>query len=340
MPAQPGSPSKPAVSIVMAVRNEARSLPGVLQGIAQQTFADYELLVYDGHSNDGTREIVEEAGRKDGRVQIFDNPFRFKSQGLNQGIQRARADVIVIADGHAVPALDFLEQNLRALCESGAGCVGGLAIPQGHTWAQECFAAILSSWFGTGGARFRASGLAGKVDTVPYGAYRRSVFPGVGGFREDLVRNMDIEFNARLRRSGVSIYFSPRIRTYYQVRPTVGSFLGQAFTNGAWNIRTTAYIPGSLSWRHFIPLIFLVSLLVALWIAILWPFGWWLLAAIGVLYLVPDIFFSSRDARRRRNPSLLLGLPFLYGMFHLSYGLGSLVSLVTVPTWYRFKRGP
>jgi len=324
----------PRVSIILAVRNEERSLPMVLKSLLEQTFSDFELIACDGQSSDGTRKILEEAAKGDSRLRVLDNPYRFKSHGLNEGIRQAKGDVLVIVDGHAAPAPDFLLRNLEALAKTGADGVGGLVIPLGRTFLQRCFTAVLSSWFGSGGARFRSSHQAGVVDTVPYGAYPKSVFQRVGFFQEDLVRNMDIEFNARLRRAGGHLYFDPAIQTNYQVRLNLSSFLSQAYGNGAWNIKTTYLVPGSLSWRHFIPLAFVFALLVATILSILLPpWGWLGLFIVLIPYALLDLFFSAQDSRKL---GAIFTLPVLFGiypLFHFSYGWGSLVSLLTFPLW-------
>ncbi len=330
----------PLISIILAVRNEARSLPMVLNNLLGQTYDDFELIACDGHSSDDTRRILEEAAARDSRVRVLDNPYRFKSHGLNEGIRQAKGNVLVIVDGHAAPAPDFLQRNLEALAKTGADGVGGLVIPCGRSFLQRCFTAVLSSWFGSGGARFRSSHQGGAVDTVPYGAYPKSVFQRVGVFREDLVRNMDIEFNARLRRAGGCLYFDPTIQTSYQVRPNLPSFLFQAYGNGAWNIRTTYLVPGSLSWRHFIPLGFVTAILMATLLSIfLPPWGWLSLLVVLLPYILLDLYFSAHDSRRLGEIATLPALFGIYPLFHFSYGWGSLVSLLTFPFWRKTING-
>ena len=323
------------VSLVMAVRNEAKTLFKVLHSVQKQSYGNFELIVCDGQSNDGTAAIVADFCYADPRIHLKVNDQRRTSHGLNMGIDAARGSIIVILSGHSELDPDFLRESVAALDETAADCVGGIVIPCGKSFIRVCFSRILSSWFGTGGARFRYSVQPGYVDTVAYGAYRRAVFQQLSGFREDLIRNMDIEFNSRLKKGGGKIYFSPKIRSYYQVRPSLKSFLGQAFGNGAWNVKTIYLVPHSLTWRHFIPFCFTAAFFVSTALTFLLPLGWIVFVAVLFPYSILDVWSSYKGARLERKLIFALVLPWLYFLFHLSYGLGSLFSLLTFPWWCR-----
>ena len=335
---EPPQSTKPKISLIMAVRNEAKTIAGVLHSLQKQSFTDFELIVSDGRSEDGTAAILADFCRTDPRIHWMENNRCYTSHGLNMGIRAAQGNIIIILSGHAIPAQDFLQESIAALDQTTADCVGGVVIPCGQSFFQVCFSRILSSWFGTGGARFRYSVKSGNVDTVAYGAYRRMVFERIGGFRENLLRNMDIEFNSRLINMGGKVFFSPRIKTYYQVRPTLKSFLGQAFENGAWNIKTTYLVPHSLTWRHFIPLCFTAALFVSAALTILFQLGWISFVSVLFPYSILDMWSSYKGAKLERKLTYAFVLPGLYFLFHLSYGLGSLFSVLAFPWWCRKLR--
>jgi len=100
----------PFVTVIMPVRNEAayieRSLGAVL---AQDYPADrLEVLVVDGLSTDGTRDIVGRMAQPP-RVRLLDNPAGIVPPGLNIGIRQARGEIVVVCDvqgriGYASPA--------------------------------------------------------------------------------------------------------------------------------------------------------------------------------------------------------------------------------------------
>src|SRR3954453_17337226 len=89
----------PAVSVVMSVRNVARYAAQAIESVLAQTFTDYEFLIIDDGSKDGTGKILKEYARKDTRIRILTGPERGLSMALNLGIAEARAPLLARMDG-------------------------------------------------------------------------------------------------------------------------------------------------------------------------------------------------------------------------------------------------
>ena len=105
-----------------------------------------------------------------------------------------------------------------------------------------------------------------------------------------LVRNQDIELNKRILRGGGKIYILPDTYCTYLARETWKALSKNNYGNGKWNILTVYYTKmfSSLSIRHFIPLIFLLSLIVPLLLGMLWwPFA--LVSAASLLACVTPV---------------------------------------------------
>src|SRR4051794_35146555 len=99
----------PLVSVVIPVRNEAGFIADLIGAILSQDYPSdrLELIVADGRSTDGTREILASLQAEQPRLIVVDNPGCIVSTGLNLAVVRARGDVIVRIDGHALIAPDF-----------------------------------------------------------------------------------------------------------------------------------------------------------------------------------------------------------------------------------------
>jgi GT2 family glycosyltransferase len=61
-----------------------------------------EILVADGMSGDGTREVIAEYARRDPRVKMLDNPKRILASAWNAGIRAARGEIIMALNAHTV----------------------------------------------------------------------------------------------------------------------------------------------------------------------------------------------------------------------------------------------
>ena len=175
------------------------------------------------------------------------------------------------------------------------------------------------------------------MDTVPFGAFRREVFERYGLYDERLTRNQDNEMNYRIRRGGGKILMSHDIKLAYYCRDTLGGILKMGFENGKWNLITLFLCPGAMSLRHFIPFLFVLSLIALPLLGLLTPWFWRLLAAEGALYLLLDLLFSAKLSAKSRAsyfPLLLL----LFVLFHISYGLGSFAGIAVALTWIGKRR--
>lgn len=320
----------PTVSIVVPVRNEEDYIVTCLEALVAQDYpGTMEILVVDGFSTDSTKEVAGRVLESQSKVawRILDNPAQFTPAGLNRGIKAASGEVILRMDGHCVAAEDYVTKCVGALRATGAACVGGHMRARGKSLSARAVAASHRHPFGLGGGKFHDPKCEGLVDTVYLGCWLRNVLYEVGLFDESLRRNQDIELNARLRRRGGQVYLSPEIKSTYFCRASLVQLAKQNFANGEWNIYTALRSPKSLSLRHFVPLIFVLVLLMLG--ALSFGLAWARISLLGVLgvYAATSLV-ASISCGRRYGGAIGLLMPLVFAVLHFSYGLGSLAGLV------------
>lgn len=219
--------------------------------------------------NDNTAEMRQGSGMASingtngDRIRVLENPKRVVSAGLNIGFRAARGDIIIRMDAHAEYGRDYITQCLAALEKSGAANVGGpaLALPGGEGPLAQAIALAHYSPFGLGGGQFREPGAEGFVETVWPGCFRREVFDKAGYIDERRTRTEDLEFNTRLRAAGYKIYITPLIKAYYYCRTTLGETWRQRWADGVEITRFLPDNPSAPRLRHFIPLLFVTTIL-------------------------------------------------------------------------------
>lgn len=328
------------VSIVIPMRNEERFVERCLDSILQQIGErdDIEILCIDGDSSDRTRELVQQYVNRDPRVQLLHNPQRIVPTALNLSLRTARGRFVMRLDCHAEYAPDYVEATLAALERTGADIIGGYMTtrPASDTAAGRAIAAATSSRFGVGGSAFRTGGEEQEVDALPFGTFRREVFDRFGEFDERLVRNQDIEFYSRVRIGGGKVMLSPKIRLTYFTRSTFAGLRQQAFNNGMWNPYTVYITGGGLRLRHFVPLAFVLSVVVLSVLGFFWRPAWWLLGVELALYFALALAGAVSIARRVGTSTLLTLAAFV--QLHIWYGLGSLWGVLTAPFRFGLKR--
>ena len=90
--------NRPAISIVLPAWNAERTIGRAVESIRQQTWEDWELLVIDDGSTDGTREIVTALAQRDARIHLLARPHAGIVSALNTGMAGAEGQWIARMD--------------------------------------------------------------------------------------------------------------------------------------------------------------------------------------------------------------------------------------------------
>lgn len=321
------------VAVIIPTLNEEKFIARCLDSVIEQSypFRDMDVMVVDGGSNDRTREIVEEYGRKYINIRFIHNPGRIQSIAFNIGVENSDAPYIVRLDAHALYKPYYIEGCIKGLeGDSKRGNVGGQwdIQPQNDSLWAITNAILNYSKFGIGGASYRIGAKAGDVDTVPFGSFPRTMIEKIGGMRDDLPRGEDNEFNSRIKRAGYSIFFDPAIECIYYARPTLKASCRQMYANGE-SIGHLFYVDrDSIGLRHMIPLIFVVGIIGGTILSLVFfPFVYLLLAGL-CLYFLCD-FVASLLAAKEHGWKFLLPLFVMFFCVHFSYGWGTIVGFFT-----------
>ena len=111
------------ISIISPCRNERDYIAAFVESLlAQELPADCELevLIADGMSDDGTREILDAFSKRHPSLKVVSNPDRIVSPGLNAAIRASTGDVIVRMDAHTTYAPDYVRRCVETLERTGA----------------------------------------------------------------------------------------------------------------------------------------------------------------------------------------------------------------------------
>jgi len=316
------------VSIIIPCRNEEKYIAKCLNSIVRQDYLllcqgfggqakdNLEVLVVDGMSEDRTREILGEYIGKYPFIRILDNPRKFTNFAWNIGVKKARGEIVILMGAHAGYKKDYISKCVKYLKEYNADNVGGAmkTLPSKNTLWAKAIAFCLSSFFGAGGSWFRTGAKKPRwVDTVFGGCYKREVFNRIGLFNENLLRSEDMEFNLRLKKAGGKILLVPDIVSYYYPKSNLKDFFRHNFEDGIWAILPLKFVKTPLKLRHYIPLIFVLTLPLSVW-----P------------YIPISSFFSLKIAIREKDIKLFFVMPLVFFSRHFAYGLGSIWGLIKI----------
>jgi glycosyltransferase involved in cell wall biosynthesis len=355
----------PLVSVIIPCRNEATFIAGCLDSILRNGYPldRLEVLVVDGMSEDGTREVLDRYAVQHPCIRIIENPRKVTPNALNLGLRQVQGACVLRVDAHAGLAPDYIRGCVDALAQYGADVAGGImkATPTVATVVGRAIVAAVSHPFGVGNSYFRIHSTDPKwVDTVFCACYRRDVFDRMqvavdrrsaaasqvaatadceGPFNVQLARGQDMDFNLRLKRIGGRILLVPSIGSFYYARSDIKSFWSQSWKNGLWAVLPFAYSEGTpISMRHLVPLGF-VSIVLGTWTLglVLTP-SLWTCGAIIAAYGAINIAASVHAAWRARSLAMTFIMPIIFFTLHTGYGLGSLWGLAMLASRHRLWR--
>ncbi|MGM9748298.1 MAG: glycosyltransferase family 2 protein [Candidatus Cryptobacteroides sp.] len=320
------------LSVIVPIYNEEKYIAKCIESILEQDYPkdDLEVILVDGMSKDRTREIVSIYTAKYPFIRLIDNPDRIAPCAMNRGIKEAKGDVIMRLDAHATYENNYFSSLVNGLKKYDADNIGSVCITDVLNKTPKTLAIreVLSNRFGVGNSTFR-TGINGvqEVETVPFGCWRREVFDKYGFYDVRLVRNQDIELNKRIIRGGGKIVIIPDTFCTYLARETFKALAKNNYGNGKWNILTVYYTKEmrSLSIRHFVPLTFVLSVIVPSLVGIFWHPAFCVSALAISAYLLALGAISTKLV-------ITKGLNFFYLLasfivLHISYGWGSLVAI-------------
>lgn len=203
----------PRFSIVIPCFNAAATLGDTLASLVAQSFGDWEALVVDDGSTDGSLALALAAAARDPRIRIFGNPGKGPSAARNVALTEARGAVLAFCDADDLWAPEKLARMETVLADETVHAV---------------FARI--AFFDARGSRTVSTVPAGDltvpallgenpVCTLSNLVVRRDVFASTGGFDATLVHNEDLEFLIRLVGSGHRVTGLPETLVHYRTSP-------------------------------------------------------------------------------------------------------------------------
>lgn len=315
----------PMLSVIIPCRNEYRHIETCVRSILAQKRPSrgMEIIVADGLSDDGTREILQRLTKEYPELRMVDNPRRVTPCAMNAGIREARGEYVAILGAHCKYATDYLWTCVELLDEHPeVACAGGPIHSEGRSLFGQAVAAAMSHPVGIGNARHRHPNYEGYAEGACYPVFRKEVFGQIGLYDEMLVRNQDDELNYRLTKQGGKVFLSPRARSTYFVRETISSLFRQYFEYGYWRVAVIKKHRMPASWRHLVPVIFLIGLIVSFTLALIVPEGWRLLMLSGPCVYALILCGVGLHLSRRAGWKVGLLFPVAAATLHIAYAIG------------------
>lgn len=298
-------------SVIVPAYDSRGTIASCLEALLHQSVPpdEYEIIVVDDGSSDGTGEIVR---RYD--VTYLPQPYRGPAAARNLGVAQAAGDIVLFTDADCVPAADWIEKMSLPFDDDEIVGVKGTY----QTRQRELMARFVQLEYEDKYERMRKTRFVDFVDTYSAG-YRRDVLLANDGFDTGFpgASVEDQELSFRLSKRGYKMVFQPEAIVYHRHAADLTSYVRKKFRIGYWKVRVHARHPQKIVRDSHTPQVLKVQVvLMPILIAILllsiggmlpWgAFG----AALAVLGLTALPFCVKAAARDRAvgivSPLLLL----------------------------------
>jgi len=318
--------------VVVPAYNAAETLPSCLAALANQTCpaSDYELIVVDDGSTDGTADIARAAG-----VQVITQSNAGPAAARNRGAAAARGELLLFTDSDCAPTPGWIAALIAAFADPRvAGAKGAYLTHQRGIVPRFTQLEYQERYDRMAGAE-----TIDFIDTYS-AAYRRDIFLANRGFDTVFPIAEDQEFSFRLAEKGYRLAFVSEAQVYHRHNPTVRAYVRRKFLIGYWKALLARWHPGRMIKDSHTPQTLklqmglaaallgglLVGASVSLLMGHLWSLGFAVVAISALAFLASTgPFLVKVWARDRRVLAPALGLLWVRA---LALGCGFALGLV------------
>ncbi len=259
------------VSIVVPAYNEEKVIVATINSLLATNYPDFDIIVVDDGSHDGTYRLLADNFSANRRVRIFSIPNGGKSAALNFGIARTDAEIIITLDADTLFTPETVGKLARHFINPRVGAVAGNAKVGNRVNLLTRWQAL--EYITSQNLDRRAFDIMNAITVVPgaVGAWKRAAIGEAGGF-SNLTLAEDTDLTFAIIRNGYKVRYEDEALAFTEAPDTVRNFIKQRFRwmygsfQAVWKHRDTWFrpryralglwsIPNVLVFQVFFPLI-------------------------------------------------------------------------------------
>jgi len=325
---------EPTVSVIVPVLNAELTIKNLLDSLVKVDYdkGKLEVILVDGGSIDGTREIIGMYP-----VKLVLESRRGLNVARNTGLRNSRGEIVLFTDSDCVVPEDWVRKMVSNFEDAKVGCAGGNVSRYEETflsrYSDESVMPVLRIF-----KKREVLDNVGLPLRYPAGcnmAFKRDAIDEVGGFDEDIQYGFDEdEFVERVCRVGYKMVLDPETTVRHQHRGAVTRLLRQTFNYGRgggllfrkkkMRDRIARYNLATLT--SFLVWLAITLCLIYLTIAVNWFFIVPLLLLTLVPFLLLELFYANK-AIKGISPLIVVTYPIIDILRFLAYCLGEIYGL-------------
>ena len=339
--------AEPFVVTVVPTYQEAEHIERCLRSLMAQTWSAKQHLIHvvDGGSDDGTRQIVtslsKESDKVDGpKIVLLDNPGRYVAEARNLSLSKLPEEATHVLEmiGHTWVPNSHIEERMLDLEDlEGKPNVDAKKIAGIGTLVRESdqplglvgnwIEAVLQNPLASGRGQFAQFTGREKTTIPPFTLYNRKALEGVGGWDTNFITTQDSELNMRLINEGWTLWRSNASYCRMAKRTSLLGWMRFGHRYGFWRTKHLLKTPERASLLEFLPWIGLLGTLALCYFDVeAVGYSAWLIPPAA--YLLVLFLHGILESITRRQPTLLIGMPIMLVVLHITFSFGLLDGLL------------
>lgn len=311
----------PKISVIIPVRNGAKTIRACLEAIFAQSLPPFEVIVIDGQSIDETKEILKEFP-----VIIIPQIYGRCGAARQMGLEKAQGEYVAFTDSDCIPSKDWLQNLVIEFNEKIIGVGGGIKNIGEGFWIKSINLSQ-DTFLGGGGsvqARLLKERRFVKSISGCNSMYRKRDLIDIGGFNVHLTGADETELNYRLlkERKG-NLCYTPSAPIMHNHGRNLKEFSINMYRYGGWRRECRVWdLP-----------VFIPILLPFILISII--FNYWIAVGIISLYILAISITVASISIKYKNLKYFISIPIVYTTQYICYTVGFWKEII-IPT--RIKR--
>ena len=222
------------VSIIIPVYNARNTVLETLRALEQQTRKDFEIIIVDDGSQDGSPELIGEYTKQSRlAITLIRQANAGPGKARNKGVQLSKCEFIVFLDSDCIPMPNWVEAMVKPLGGNVVGCNCGYLVRNESS---------LIARYVNYEIALRHVRMVGKyIDTIgTYSAsFIKSAFLEAGAFCSDFTTadGEDFDFAHRITRAGYLLKFTGETAVYHFHPDSLCKYLRQQRSRGYWRVK-------------------------------------------------------------------------------------------------------
>lgn len=321
------------VSIIIPARNNEKVIGECLESLRRQDYPkkNYEIIVADDHSIDGTVVVAKKYGAK---VVKSSNP---PGRQRNDAIAAAKGSIIGFIDSDCIAKRNWISEGVKYFDSNEVAVIGGPNLtPRTDSFIAKCIGYVSSSKIATGSmsARYVRDGFglkeADETSLISCNMFaRKDVVERAGCFSTEIFPNEENELMVKIKKMNYRMFYTPNLIVWHHRRSSILGYLKQNLSYGKSRAKLIKMHHSALKPIHPFPSIFVLFLIFGPLLSLASSSFKTLFFITLTLYFSLIILVSIQKGFKEKNIRIAVILPMMFVMLHVSYGAGFLLGLMS-----------